>query len=39
MAVRRSLEPHVASFFGGWAPATEAPSYEVNSLDDERASD
>jgi 5-methylthioadenosine/S-adenosylhomocysteine deaminase len=39
MAVRRSLEPHVADFFGGWAPASKAPSYEVNSLVDEPAED
>jgi cytosine/adenosine deaminase-related metal-dependent hydrolase len=39
MAVRRSLEPHIASFFGGWTPEAGAPSYEVNSLDDEGAED
>jgi hypothetical protein len=39
MATRLALEPHVTAFFTGWIPATQAPSYEVNSLDDEPADD
>jgi 5-methylthioadenosine/S-adenosylhomocysteine deaminase len=39
MAVRHSLEPYIAAFFGGWTPSTGAPSYDVNSLEGEQADD
>jgi cytosine/adenosine deaminase-related metal-dependent hydrolase len=39
MSVRRSLEPYVKAFYGGWTPEGERASYHVNALGGEREED